>query len=262
MGELVHGIIRPETRAALLAIAGRMRTEEKIAGLILGGTELPLILRDVTDAGMPFLDTTQLQRGAAIVERMVWLGVHRFHSARFARSDPAHPATVAQHAACLRMVGAPRRTGCAGRGGSKRSHHGANRSEVRAGNRPGWHDLSLHHRTPWLIQRPDPVVSAERFSGLCPGYWRGSRRGGCRPRPLDWRTGSPPARGLGPRAIDEFVSSVAFPHSQADRIIVGPAATNARSIRAFEKAGFRRVRVVTLPDEPEARGHHAIRDKT
>lgn len=69
MGELIHGIIRPETRTALLAIAERMRTEEKIAGLILGGTELPLILRDVTNAGMPFLDTTQLHV-AAIVERM------------------------------------------------------------------------------------------------------------------------------------------------------------------------------------------------
>lgn len=69
MGELILGILRPETRAALLAIAERMRTEDKIAGLILGGTELPLILRDVTDDGMPFLDTTQLHV-AAIVERM------------------------------------------------------------------------------------------------------------------------------------------------------------------------------------------------
>jgi aspartate racemase len=69
MGELVHGVIRPETRTALLAIAERLRKEDRIAGLILGGTELPLILRDVTDAGMPFLDTTQLHV-AAIVERM------------------------------------------------------------------------------------------------------------------------------------------------------------------------------------------------
>jgi aspartate racemase len=60
MGELVHGIIRPETRTALLAIVERMKTEEKIEGLILGGTELPLILRDSADLDIPFLDTTRL----------------------------------------------------------------------------------------------------------------------------------------------------------------------------------------------------------
>ena len=60
MAELIFGDIRPATRAAFLAIAERMRVEDDIAGLILGGTELPLILRDVPGAKMPFLDTTQL----------------------------------------------------------------------------------------------------------------------------------------------------------------------------------------------------------
>jgi aspartate racemase len=66
MNELLHGIIRPDTRTALLAIAERLRVEENIAGLILGGTELPLILRDVKDARMPFLDTTQLHVEAIV----------------------------------------------------------------------------------------------------------------------------------------------------------------------------------------------------
>src|ERR1035437_2998425 len=70
MAELIFGDIRPETKAAFLAIAERMRTENGIAGLILGGTELPLILGDVKHAGMPFLDTTQLHVNA-IVERMM-----------------------------------------------------------------------------------------------------------------------------------------------------------------------------------------------
>ena len=60
MGELVNGIFLPETRQGLLAIAGRLKTQEGIEGLILGGTELPLILRDVKDQGIPFLDTTRL----------------------------------------------------------------------------------------------------------------------------------------------------------------------------------------------------------
>lgn len=70
MSELIHGIIRPETRAAFLAIAERMRSENQIAGLILGGTELPLILGDVQDPRLPFLNTTQLHVDA-IVECML-----------------------------------------------------------------------------------------------------------------------------------------------------------------------------------------------
>jgi aspartate racemase len=34
--------------------------EERIDGLILGGTELPLIMRNAEDQGIPFLDTTRL----------------------------------------------------------------------------------------------------------------------------------------------------------------------------------------------------------
>ena len=60
MGELVKGIILPETRRRLLAIVDRLKEQESIDGLILGGTELPLILGDVTDRGIPFLDTTRI----------------------------------------------------------------------------------------------------------------------------------------------------------------------------------------------------------
>lgn len=62
MGELIHGRILAETRARLLEIARRLRDEEGIEGLILGGTELPLILReaDAEAAGVPLLDTTRI----------------------------------------------------------------------------------------------------------------------------------------------------------------------------------------------------------
>jgi aspartate racemase len=63
--ELVKGIILPETRRELLAIADRLKKDEHIDGLILGGTELPLILGDVTDCGIPFLDTTRIHVQAA-----------------------------------------------------------------------------------------------------------------------------------------------------------------------------------------------------
>ena len=58
MNELVKGVILAETRRGLLAIVDRMKEQERIEGLILGGTELPLILGGVTDQGIPFLDTT------------------------------------------------------------------------------------------------------------------------------------------------------------------------------------------------------------
>ena len=72
MGELVNGLFLPETRAGLIAIARRLKDEEGIEGLILGGTELPLILREgeAEAAGVPFLDTTQIHV-RAIVERML-----------------------------------------------------------------------------------------------------------------------------------------------------------------------------------------------
>jgi aspartate racemase len=70
LDELVNGVFRPETRTRLLAIADRLRDQEAIQGLILGGTELPLILKDVTDLGISFLDTTQIHV-AAIVDRLV-----------------------------------------------------------------------------------------------------------------------------------------------------------------------------------------------
>jgi aspartate racemase len=62
MGELVNGIFLPETHERLLEIARRLKNAEGIEGLILGGTELPLILRetDADAAGLPLLDTTRI----------------------------------------------------------------------------------------------------------------------------------------------------------------------------------------------------------
>src|SRR5256714_4496580 len=58
--ELVIGKFLPETRAGLLAIVDRMKATSDIDGVILAGTELPLILRDPDHNGIPFLDTTKI----------------------------------------------------------------------------------------------------------------------------------------------------------------------------------------------------------
>lgn len=67
MGELVNGIFLPQTRERLLAIANALRQREGIEGLILGGTELPLILRDAP-SGIPFLDTTRIHVESAVAQ--------------------------------------------------------------------------------------------------------------------------------------------------------------------------------------------------
>lgn len=69
LGELVNGIFLPETREGLLAIVDRMARQSRIDGVILGGTELPLILREPDHNATPFLNTTRIHCEAA-VERM------------------------------------------------------------------------------------------------------------------------------------------------------------------------------------------------
>jgi aspartate racemase len=69
MSELVAGIFLPETLADLLAIVDRMVERAGIDAVILGGTELPLILREPEHHGIPFLNTTRIHAEAA-VERM------------------------------------------------------------------------------------------------------------------------------------------------------------------------------------------------
>ena len=68
--ELVPGKFLPETRAGLLAIVDRMKATSDIDGVILAGTELPLILRDPIHNGIPYLDTTKLHVEAAVAEML------------------------------------------------------------------------------------------------------------------------------------------------------------------------------------------------
>src|SRR5216117_3733973 len=70
MNELVPGKFLPETRASLLAIVDRMKAKSDIDGLILAGTELPLILRDADHKGIPLLDTTKIHCQAEVAEML------------------------------------------------------------------------------------------------------------------------------------------------------------------------------------------------
>jgi aspartate racemase len=68
--ELVPGIFLPETRAGLIAIVDRIKAKSDIDGVILAGTELPLILCDPHHNGIPFLDTTKIHVETAVDEML------------------------------------------------------------------------------------------------------------------------------------------------------------------------------------------------
>jgi aspartate racemase len=72
INELLENRFLPETRDAMLAIIGRMRQDEGIDGVILAGTELPLLLRGTELAGLPFLDTTMIHVERAVTEVLAW----------------------------------------------------------------------------------------------------------------------------------------------------------------------------------------------
>jgi aspartate/glutamate racemase len=54
----------------LLAIVDWMKATSNIDGVILAGTELPLILRNPIHNGIPFLDTTKIHCEAAVAEML------------------------------------------------------------------------------------------------------------------------------------------------------------------------------------------------
>lgn len=70
MDELIKGIFLPETRDGLLKIVDQLKARSGVEGIILGGTELPLILRDGEHNGVPFLDTTRIHVKRIVEELM------------------------------------------------------------------------------------------------------------------------------------------------------------------------------------------------
>lgn len=65
--ELVPGRFRPETQHQVLAVIERLG-EAGAEGVLLAGTELPLLLRDAGEPGVPLLDTTRIHVSRAVDE--------------------------------------------------------------------------------------------------------------------------------------------------------------------------------------------------
>jgi aspartate racemase len=70
LGELLKDVFLPETRTRLLEIADEMKRRDNIEGVILGGTELPLLLRADEHNGLPLLDTTRIHVDRLITEML------------------------------------------------------------------------------------------------------------------------------------------------------------------------------------------------
>lgn len=63
--ELVPGTFQAETRDGFVRVIDRMRDSDGIDGVILGGTELPLLLRGVAYP-LPLLDTARIHVDATV----------------------------------------------------------------------------------------------------------------------------------------------------------------------------------------------------
>ena len=70
MGELVFNQILPETKSRLIQIVNELQEHKQIEGIILGGTELPLILKQEDFDRLKVFDTTQIHVNA-ILDKMI-----------------------------------------------------------------------------------------------------------------------------------------------------------------------------------------------
>jgi aspartate racemase len=70
VGELLKNTFLSDTRARILTIIQTMKERDRIDGVILAGTELPLLLTEERAFDIPLLDTAQLHVTAAV--RQAW----------------------------------------------------------------------------------------------------------------------------------------------------------------------------------------------
>lgn len=68
VGELLNNLFLPDTREHLLALVDGLRHSSKIQGVVLGGTELPLLLKRDEHNGVRFFDTTKIHVSRIVAE--------------------------------------------------------------------------------------------------------------------------------------------------------------------------------------------------
>lgn len=70
MGELVFNHINPDTKKRLVQIVNELKAKEQIEGIVLGGTELPLILEQNDFDNLKVFNTTEIHVNA-ILDKMM-----------------------------------------------------------------------------------------------------------------------------------------------------------------------------------------------
>ena len=66
IGEFLQNQFLPETRDGVLQVIERMQQDLGVQAVILGGTELPILLRSDAHHGMPLFDTTKIHAEAVL----------------------------------------------------------------------------------------------------------------------------------------------------------------------------------------------------
>lgn len=66
LGEFLKNQFLPATRDDVLRVIDRMKRDLGVQAVILGGTELPILLRSETHNGVPLLDTTKIHVAAVL----------------------------------------------------------------------------------------------------------------------------------------------------------------------------------------------------
>jgi len=72
ISELLEGVFRDDTRQRVNELVAGLKRDQRVDAVVLGGTELPLLVKGDIVGGVPALDTTQLHVDA-IVARLVEL---------------------------------------------------------------------------------------------------------------------------------------------------------------------------------------------
>jgi aspartate racemase len=66
VGELLKNRFLPETLERMLVLIQTLKERDSVEGVILAGTELPLLLTSDSACGIPLLDTTRIHVMAAV----------------------------------------------------------------------------------------------------------------------------------------------------------------------------------------------------